>query len=167
MSARPRAGLRAVLAATALALALPATTAGQAPQVHGESSSFAGHGVAIVWGILRGASETDTQVVLRVAQRGDALAAVSMDGVDPFTQNRRTLLGPAPLGRSLDVRTPRESFGDLPRRELHFYTATDRDRQRPSLTVYFLGVPDTTPEFATEAALRTYLEETLAKLGAR
>jgi hypothetical protein len=28
---------------------------------------------------------------------------------------------------------------------------------RPGLTVYYLGVPDTTPEVTTEAALETYL----------
>ena len=69
-----------------------------------------------------------------------------------------------PLGNQLDIRTLRGTFADLPRREIHFYTTRDQQAQRPSLTVYFMGLPDTTPEFASEAALQKYLEETLAKL---
>jgi hypothetical protein len=30
--------------------------------------------------------------------------------------------------------------------------------------VYFMGLPDTTPEFTSEAALARYLDETLATL---
>ena len=32
--------------------------------------------------------------------------------------------------------------------------------RRPALTVYYLGVPDTTPEFTSEAALDAYLAGT-------
>jgi hypothetical protein len=137
---------------------------GQGRQVHGENSSFVGHGVAMAWGVLRGSSEQDTQVILRIALAGAEFAAVSLDGVDPFTQRRQELLGLQPLRKPLDVRTSRGTFADLPRREIHFHAANDLPAQRPSLTVYFLGLPDTTPEFASEAALQKYLEETLAKL---
>ena len=34
---------------------------------------------------------------------------------------------------------------------------------RPALMVYYLGVPDTTPEFASEAGLRAYLDDAVAK----
>lgn len=157
----------AILSGMALLLALPVGTSGQGRQVHGESSSFAGHGVAMVWGVLQGSSEEDTRVVLRIARAGGDYAAVRVDGVDPFSQRRQALLGLQPLGRWIDVRTPRGTFADLPRREIHLYTAADQLAQRPSLTVYFLGLPDTTPEFASEEALRTYLEETLARLPGR
>jgi hypothetical protein len=151
-------------------LALPAAAPGQEREVHGESSSFAGHGVALVWGVLRGPSEEDTRVVLRIARAGGDYAAVGVDGVDPFSQRRQALLPVEPLGGTLEVRTPRGTFANLPRREIHFYTAYtagDRSAKRPSLTVYFMGLPDTTPEFASEAALQAYLEETLAKLRGR
>jgi hypothetical protein len=148
-------------------LAVPTATLGQGRQVHGESSSFAGHGVAMVWAVLRGASEEDTRVVLRIAQAGADYAAVSVDGVDPFSQRHQTLLRVQPFGSWVDVRTPRGTFADLPRREIHFYTAVDRDAQHPSLTVYFMGLPDTTPEFVSEAALRAYLEDALAKFPGR
>jgi hypothetical protein len=145
-------------------LSVPAPARGQGQQVHGENSSFVGHGVAMVWGVLRGASDVDTQVVLRIAPAGGGYATVSLDGVDPFTQRRQALFGMQPLRNQLDIRTSRETFADLPRREIHFYTAKDQHAQRPSLTVYFMGLPDTTPEFTSEATLLGYLNETMTKL---
>lgn len=145
-------------------LTVPAPVASEGQQVHGENSSFVGNGVAMVWGILRGASNEDAQVILRIAPAGGDYVAISLDGVDPFTQRRQELFGMQTMADPLDVRTPRGTFADLPRREIHFYTANDQHAQRPSLTVYFMGLPDTTPEFASEAALRRYLDETLAKL---
>jgi hypothetical protein len=145
-------------------LSLPVAAFSQGRQVHGENSSFIGHGVAMVWGVLRGASEESTQVILRIVPAGGDYAAVSLDGVDPFTQRRQELLGMQPLGSQLDVRTSRGTFADFPRREIHLYTANDQHAHRPGLTVYFMGLPDTTPEFTSEAELRKYLDDALAKL---
>jgi len=70
-----------------------------------------------------------------------------------------------PLGDRVDVRTPRGTFADLPRREIQLYrTDADWQAKRPTLTIFYLGVPDTTPEFTSEAALFTYLTEALAKV---
>jgi hypothetical protein len=53
-----------------------------------------------------------------------------------------------PLGRA-----PTSRPADLPRREIHLDAGEgDWRARRPSLTVYYLGVPDTTPEFTSEAA---------------
>ena len=155
------------VAASITLMSLPASVLGQGQQVHGENSSFVGNGVAMVWGVLRGASADDAQVVLRIAPAGGNYVAVSLDGVDPFSQRRQELSGMQALANPLDIRTSRGTFAEVPRREIHFYTANDQHAQRPSLTVYFMGLPDTTPEFASETALRGYLDETLAKLLAR
>jgi hypothetical protein len=159
---RLRQGLILVGTVGALLLVLPTPPRAEGQEIHGENSSFMGQGVAMVWGVLRGAREDDTQAVLRIAPAGGAHAAVSIDGVDPFTQARRVLLARRPLGASLDVHTPRASFADLPRREIHFFSSAEA--ADPTLTVYFMGLPDTTPEFTSEAALHAYLGETLAKL---
>jgi hypothetical protein len=165
MKYRRQIALVALARVVSMALVIwPTDGLGQGQQIHGENSSFLGSGVAMVWGVLRGAREEDTQVILRIAPAGGDYAAVSLDGVDPFTQRRQELTGIQPLGNPVEIRSPRGTFGDLPRREIHFYTANDPHAQRPSLTVYFMGLPDTTPEFASEGALRSYLDETLAKL---
>ncbi len=165
MRYRPHVVMAAWTVALFMALAsMPAPSLGQGQEVHGENSSFMGNGVAMVWGVLRGQREDDAQVVLRIAPAGASYVAVSVDGVDPFSQRRQELLAMQPMANPLDTRSARATFADLPRRELHFYTAADLAARRPSLTVYFMGLPDTTPEFASEAALRRYLDETLVKL---
>jgi len=56
---------------------------------------------------------------------------------------------------------PRAGFADFPRREIHLYASeADWRARKPALTVYYLGVPDTTPEFTSEAALDAYLAGT-------
>jgi hypothetical protein len=146
----------------ALLVVVPPAASAEGQEIHGENSRFVGHGVAMVWGVLRGASDDDAQAILRIAPAGGAYAAVRIDGVDPFTQTRRVLLVPSALGASLEVRTARATFADLPRREIHFFAGTEA--AGPALTVYFMGLPDTTPEFTSEAALARYLDETLATL---
>jgi hypothetical protein len=144
----------------------PAGVAGGAEQVHGENSEFVGHGVAMAWGILKAPVEDESQVVLRIVPLDPSVVSVRVEGVDPFTQRRQEFLALTPLGSGLDVITPRGTFAELTRREIHLYTASDTRARRPSLTVYFMGLPDTTPEFLAEPALRGYLDQTLARLRA-
>jgi hypothetical protein len=139
------------------ALTLPVLL-GSGPVVHGADSIFAEQGLGIVWGVLKNDAEERTMVVVRVSNPAGRYAYVSVDGVDPFTQRRVAVVEGRPLGTSVDLGMPRASFADLPRREIHLYvSAADWRAGRPGLTVYYLGVPDTTPEFTTEAALETYL----------
>jgi hypothetical protein len=126
--------------------------------VHGADSVFADPDLGIVWGVLKDQAEERTMVVIRVSNPAGRYAHVTVDGVDPFTQRRVALVEGMPLGASADIRMPRGSFSDLPRREIHLYASgVDWRTRRPGLTVYYLGVPDTTPEFTTEAALEAYL----------
>ena len=62
------------------------------------------------------------------------------------------------------MRVSRADFADFPRTELRFYgSAAQADAGVPSLVVFYLGVPDTTPEFATEANLNAYLVDRIAR----
>jgi hypothetical protein len=149
---------------TFLLSAWSAPSRAEGEQIHGENSSFLGQGVAMVWGVLRGAREEDTRVVLRIALTGGEYSSVSVEGVDPFTGTRRELLLRRPLDTLLDVWSLRATFADLPRREVHFYSKAGGGTQPPAVTVYFMGLPDTTPEFNSEAALLGYLNETLTRL---
>ncbi len=62
-----------------------------------------------------------------------------------------------------ELRVARTHFADFPRTELSFFDAS-APAPPASLVVYYLGVPDTTPEFANEAALAAYLDDRIAKL---
>ena len=156
--------LVAAAAFLAFLLAAGAAPAAEGRQIHGENSSFLGDGVAMVWGVLRGVREEDSQAVLRIVPAGGEYAAVSVEGVDPFSGTRQELQPRRPLSPRMDVWSLRSTFADLPRREIHFYAKDDGQAGPPALTVYFMGLPDTTPEFGSEAALLGYLDQTLEKL---
>lgn len=148
---------------TLVLLLHPSLVMGQGQEVHGGNSVFSGPGVAIAWGVLKRAVEEQTEVVIRIIPLGQTFAYISVEAVDPFSRERRVVLPGRPLAGQLDVRSLRSTFADFPRREILFYrTADDWRSGKPVLTVYYLGMPDTTPEFTSETALFSYLAAALA-----
>ena len=133
-------------------------------RMHGSADAFAAPGIALAWGVLRGADDASTTVVVRIAAEPTQFASVAAMGVDPFTQQTKPLLPSTPTTRSVDLRVPRAHFADFPRTELRLYgSASPLQSGTPGLVVYFLGVPDTTPEFTSAAALESYLAERIAR----
>ncbi len=157
------------LAAAFVVLALSgiaAAPARAAEQLHGESDSFAAPGVALAWAVLRGPTEQATLVATRIVTEPARYPSVSVDAVDPFTRERRELLPPMPVDAGIELRRPRSEVADHPRVEIRFHAASGAGGS-PALVVYYLGVPDTTPEFATENALRRHLDGRIDLLRAR
>lgn len=130
--------------------------------VHGAHSLFVAPTVKIAWTIRKGAREEDTLVVLRIVNRTGSYQQVRLDGVDPFSKARRVLVALRPLADKIDLTLPRSSFADFPSCEIHLF-AKDAAVAAPSLTVYYLGVPDTTPEFKTAQDAEAYLAKTLGQ----
>jgi hypothetical protein len=134
--------------------------------VHGSADIFTAPGVTLAWGVVRGATEAATLVVVRITVNREAFGSASVVGIDPFTQKEQTLLPPTAMAPGIDVRVPRSQFADFPRTEFRlFASGPPAPNDAPRLVVYYLGVPDTTPEFASEQALETYLAARIA--GAR
>ena len=149
----------------ALALLLAAQVQpGGATEIHGERDVFAAPGVVLAWAVLRTPTEEDTQVVIRVVLTADTYAYVRMWGVDPFSGERRVMTPGGRIAGMVHLMTPRRTFVDHPRREIRLYrTEQEWKADRPALTIYYLGVPDTTPEFISEAALAQYLADAVSR----
>jgi hypothetical protein len=146
------------------AIALPARATDVARELHGMSDAFAVPGVTLAWGVLRGLDDATTVVVIRIVANPADFAAVAVTGVDPFTQRSIPLLPWTPISGRIELRVPRAHFAEFPRTDFRFDPAMPASRSdTPALVVYFLGVPDTTPEFAAEAALDAYLTDRLAR----
>lgn len=145
------------LLAMACAFACGAALA-QAREVHGASDAFADDGITVVWAVLRGATEGDAQVVLRVGAKPETYDQVEGTGVDPFTRDRTARFAATRLAPSATIRLPRAGFGEHPRTELEFTGRSGR------LVVYYLGVPDTAPEFADADLMEAYLRQRSGKL---
>ena len=154
--------LALLLAVQLSGCATPRLAAGQ--EVHGERDVFTAPGVVLVWAVLRTPAEEDTQVVIRVALSADAYSYVRMWGVDPFSGERRVMAPGGRVAGMAHLLTPRRTFADHPRREIRLYrTEKEWTAETPALTIYYLGVPDTTPEFATESALAAYLADAVSR----
>jgi len=156
-----------VLACLVLACVAAATAAAADPQreIHGMADAYAGEGVALAWAILRGADEAATVVVVRIVADPVRYPLVAAIGSNPFSQRTAPLLRATPSTGGIDLRVPRAQFADFPRTELRFYESVDTAQsETPRLVVYYLGVPDTTPEFATEANLEAYLVDRIARV---
>ena len=146
-------------------VAAPAIAAETPRETHGMADAFTASGVAIAWGIVRGESEAATIVAIRVIADRASYPWLAVSGVDPFTKRQDPLLLPTSNAGVMNVRSPRAQFADFPRTELRFYDSeAQAQSDTPKLVVFYLGVPDTTPEFATEDKLDAYLNNRIAKL---
>ncbi|MBI3371473.1 MAG: hypothetical protein HY017_06915 [Betaproteobacteria bacterium] len=135
-------------------------------ELHGASDAFAAPGIAIAWGVLRGTTEDTTLVVLRIAADAKRFTHIAIAGVDPFTRRRELRLSGQATDSSVEMRTPRAGFADTPRTEVRLYASSAALRaDSPELVVYFLSIPDTTPEFADSASLGAYLATRMATMG--
>lgn len=152
-----------LLAAALWLLAGPAA----AEEVHGEDAIFADRGLAVLWAFLRGAGEEVPQVVVRIVPLVRRYAFYSVDAVDPFTRSRRRLVA-GDLSGPAEIRSSRATFAEFPRREIHLYgSADDLGHGRPVLTIFYLGIPDTTPELSSEGALAAYFRTALGRTKGR
>jgi hypothetical protein len=146
--------------ACAVASAFPAP--GAAREVHGSTDSYAAPGIALAWAVLRGAGDAAT-VVIRAVVEPKAFSSLAVTGIDPFTKEEATLLPATAVTGAIDIRIPRERFAAFPRTEIRLSAATGTTRPEAALTVFYLGVPDTTPEFNDATKLDAYLSERLAR----
>ena len=141
-------------------LLIPPAAAQQA--VHGENSIFISPTVKLGWAVKRGASDVETLVIVRVVATDSSYRVVRVDGVDPFSKDRKVLVAARALERETDIAISRAQFADYPSTEFHFFRSTeDAVANRVALTVFYLGVPDTTPEFPGQPEVETYLNRVL------
>ena len=134
-------------------------------EAHGSSDAFAAPGVRLAWGVLRGANEASTIVVMRVVTDAQVYPWLSLTGMDPFTKAERTVQTATQSAGVLDVRMPRAQFADFPRTELRLFGSSSAAQGgEPALVVYYHGVPDTTPEFNDAARLDAHLATRIATL---
>jgi hypothetical protein len=149
-------------------LLLLASLAG-ADEIPGTGAVFAGRGVAIFWGVLRGPDEARTRVVLRI-ERLDPSASwrlASVEAIDPVTRRRewvRLALDLA-VGSPVTVEMPREGFLARPTRRVLFYPdVAALQAGRPGLVVSYASVPEPVPEFDSPAELEEHFRQARLRL---
>ena len=142
--------------------------AAQGVEFHGADSTFQTEGLVLMWAVLRGADEASTQVVLDIVKTSPAAARYRFYSVavaDPFTGESRIEVEADPLeekNRILRARPDFQIFSN--RRILFFADEASAALGQPELTVFYQGVPDTSPEFAELEVLESYFEQVLQRL---
>ena len=149
-----------------MALLAGAVFAADTPrEVHGSADAYAAPGVALAWGVLRGANEAATTVVVRVVTDPQAYPWLAVTGIDPFTKAEQVRQPPTSIPNMLDVRIPRPKIADHPNSAFRFYASeADARANAPALVVYYHGVPDTAPELRGENAVDTHLIQRVTQL---
>jgi len=159
MSRAAAIGIAGVLALAITALAGAAETS---REVHGSADAFATQGVALAWAVLRAPKDDDAAVVIRIDVDAQTYSQIEVVGKDPFTQREERLQTPIAVGGPFDLRVPRSRFADFPRTEIRLWR-TGRSAPPPDFIVYYLGVPDTTPEVAHGSDLDRSLTSRLSR----
>ena len=162
--------LAAMLLAGTLVVGLmsPETTAAEARKVHGADSSFREGPLGICWGILRTRSGADPQVVIRIrimdSDRNPYLS-YAIQAVNPFSEAVNWIVEPKPLAEVNDAVSMREAFKNMGGRRLIFYErAAAKADEQPDLVIYYMGIPDTAPEFQAADQLEDYFQVAFDRL---
>lgn len=139
-----------------------------ATEIHGADSSFRAEGITILWAILKGSSEENSLVHIRIFHDAAAAPAITLFGVeavDPFSKERAWVMKDVPLRTIQTLKIVRTDFRDKTERRLHFYTDREAlEKGRPVLTIFYHGVPDTAPELISEVDLEAYLAQALLRI---
>ena len=98
-------------------------------EVHGSADVFAAPGVALAWGVLRGADEATTAVVIRIDADPPSIPGCRRRASIRSRKAELPLLRITRGARSLDVRVPRAQFADYPRTELRLFAVGGAGRR--------------------------------------
>ncbi len=149
---------------TCLLLGIPQAYRGS--EYHGADSVFERDGIIILWAVLKGQDEASSQVCMKILHPArNRFKIFSVEAVDPFSKEKEWVVKGNKLEKENFVRSSRASFGDKTARRIFFYRTKEAyDREKPDMTVYYLGVPDTSPEVLSEKEMNDYFEKALERL---
>ena len=88
-----------------------------------------------------------------------------MEAVDPFSKEKEWVVKGKKLEKENLVRSNRTSFRDKTARRIFFYRGMEAFKiENPDMTIYYLGVPDTSPEVLSEKEMEDYFEKAQERL---
>jgi hypothetical protein len=135
-------------------------------EFHGADSVFKREGIMILWAILKGPTEESSWVYIKIVNSGkNPFQIFSVEAVDPFTKEKEWVIKRKKLEKENLLRSNRTSFRDKTARRILFYRSTEAfEKENPDMAVYYLGVPDTSPEVLSEKEMEDYFEKAIERL---
>ena len=135
-------------------------------EFHGADSVFEKEGITILWAILKGPTEESSWVYIKILNSGKGSFQIfSVEAVDPFSKEKEWVVKGEALQKENMVKGVRTSFREKTGRRVLFYkNGEDLLKENPAMIVYYLSVPDTSPELLTEREIENYFEKALGRL---
>ena len=135
-------------------------------EFHGADSVFEREGITILWAILKGPTEESSWVYIKIINsEKNPLQIFSVEAVDPFSKEKEWVIKRKKLEKENLLRSNRTSFRDKTARRILFYRTMEAfEKENPNIAVYYLGVPDTSPEVLSEKEMEDYFEKALKRL---
>lgn len=135
-------------------------------EFHGADSVFEREGITILWAILKGPTEESSWVYIKIINSGkNPFQIFSAEAVDPFSQEKEWVVKGKKLEKENLLRSNRTSFRDKTARRILFYRSTEAcEKENPDMAIYYLGIPDTSPEVLSEKEMEGYFEKAIERL---
>jgi hypothetical protein len=135
-------------------------------EFHGADSAFEREGITILWAILKGPTEESSWVYIKIISSSKSPFQIfSVEAGDPFSKEKEWVVKGERLGEENMIRGVRSSFKDKTARRILFYRSTEAfKKEEPDMAVYYLGVPDTSPEVLSEKEMEDYFKKALQRL---
>ena len=135
-------------------------------EFHGADSIFEKEGITILWAILKGPTEESSWVYIKIINSGkNPLQIFSLEAVDPFSKEKEWVVKGEKLEKGNLVRGVRTSFRDKTGRRIFFYRSIEAfEKENPDMAVFYLGIPDTSPEVLSEKEIDDYFKKALQRL---
>lgn len=137
---------------------------------HGADSVFKAEGITVIWGVIRGSDESNTMVYMKIIATEEAreyFKSYSVKATDAFSDAIAWLVKGKKLQAVNMVEQKRELFKDLTERTILLYADVEIENyetEKESLSIYYLSLPDTTPEYKTMEELKNYFVEAEKRL---
>jgi hypothetical protein len=135
-------------------------------EFHGADSVFEREGITILWAILKGPTEESSWVYIKIINsRKSPFQIFSAEAVDPFSKEKECVVKGQRLVEENVIKGVRSSYKDKTARRILFYRSTEAfEKENPDMTVYYLGIPDTSPEVLSEKEMEDYFKKALERL---
>ena len=137
---------------------------------HGADSVFKAEGITVIWGVIRGSDESNTMVYMKIIATEEArehFKYYSVKATDAFSDAIQWLAKGKKLQAINMIEQTRELFQTLTERTILLYANVDPDNienEKEGFSVYYLSLPDTTPEFETREKLEKYFIDAQARV---
>ncbi len=136
---------------------------------HGVDSVFEKEGIVILWAILKGQDEANSWVYIRIINSGgNPFQFYSVEAIDPFSKEKEWVVKGETLQKKNVVKSIRTSFRDKTSRRILFYRSMEAlEKETPDMSVFYMGVPDTSPEVLSDKEMDNYFEKALERMKKR